>query len=144
MPYLKWQVLLQYAVTSLRFWAGQNLNKALFFFFSPQETSFCFSHLICKSGQNNVLTNFWSTGNSWKGAVAQCHRPVSVNMMVMQRSQFGPCSSGPAATHIPCPGETILGRIYLNTYFRFDESSSKPRVNFMKPRLIRKFLMASS
>lgn len=106
--YLKWQVLLQYAVTCLRFWADQNLTGFLLIFlffpfsFHPQEISFSFSHLICKSDHCDVFPNFWSTGNCQEAAVDQCHRAVHVNIMVMPRSQLGPWSSGPAASHIPC------------------------------------------
>lgn len=148
------------ALTCLRFGADQNLTGFLliflsfclfFFSFHPQETSFCFSHLICPADLSDVSPYFWSAGNSQEAAADQCHGAVRVNIAVMQRSQLGPLKLRTCSFPYPhAKRENIPESICLNTYFRFDGSLSKPRVNFMKLlglheyRLIRKFLMASS
>lgn len=113
--YLKWQVLLQDAVTCLRFWADQNLTGFLLFFFyfvsfHPQETSFCVSHLICASDLSDVFPHFWSAGNSQEAAVDQCHGAVHVNVLVMQRSQLGPLRFRICSSPSPMP----KGRIFQN------------------------------
>lgn len=127
----------------------QSFSFLIHFPISCPETSFCFSHLICKSDQNNVFSNFSSTGNSWKAAVSQWSEAVSVKMMVMFT-----CSA-PGLIHEVQDSQTLLfqtlGQMFqeglldhlLYIYFRYDESSSMHRVN-MNVTFIRKFIMASN
>lgn len=155
--YLKWQVLLQYAVTCLRFWADQNLTGFLliFLFFFP----FLSTHRKYHSPFHIWFVNQTTVMSFQISDQLETARRQQLTNAIEQCMWISWSCKGHSLVHeaqdlqLPisqAKRENIPRPICLDMSFRFDKSLSKPRVNFMKLlelheyRLIRKFLMASS